>query len=275
MSFSVWVAGQLAAHSRGDVLVEAIGAARADDLPRDWGLCLAFGSEFQELPEEVQAAWTAWATPPGRTLLLLPPFRLQESAVPAAWRVYRQEKIDLTEARGLPKLLGAEVRYGLAGTLQAPAHLGAIWKDTAINTAIYKKHPHSGVFALTTLPLWSLTVLDHRKALGDWLAELHSLAGKPAPVNDQGDTGAFVPHADHFAVMLHLFHGDFASRDEALLALAESAVLVLPEAVADERMNELEHAGLVSGTKLASSGRELLLASPYAIYAEAMEAKRG
>jgi hypothetical protein len=274
MSFSISVIGQLAEHSRGDVLVEATGAARAAALPADWGLSLAFASEFQDLSSEEQAGWSAWAEPPGRTLLLLPPFRLQESSVPAAWRVYRQEKIEVTEARGLPKLLGAEVRYGLAGTWQAPAHLGAIWKDTVINTAIYKKHPHSGVFALTTLPLWSLTVLDHRKALGDWLAELHQLAGEPAPLTNESEAPGFVPQADHFAIMLHLFHGDFASREGALLALAESPVLAMPEAVAVERMNELEQAGQVSGSMLTTAGRELLLASPYAVYAEAMEARR-
>ncbi|HVA48997.1 MAG TPA: hypothetical protein VNH11_21725 [Pirellulales bacterium] len=275
MNCSVWLIGQLAEHSRGDVLAEALGAARAAEPPTAWGVCLAFGTEFQDRTVEGQAEWAEWAAPSGRTLVMVPPFRLQESSVPTSWRIVRQNKIDATEARGLPRLLGAEVRYGLAGTLQTPAHLGAVWKDTVINTAIYKKHPHSGVFALTTLPIWSLTVLDHRKALAEWLTDLHQLAGEPAPADDESEISRFTPTADHFAIMLHLCHGDYESREAALVSLAESPVLGLPQAVAVERMHELEEAGLMRGAQLTAAGRGLLLSSPYAVYAEAMEAKRG
>ena len=49
--------GTLATHARGKVLMEATGASTAHVLPPAYGLCMAFGSEFQDHDEESQREW--------------------------------------------------------------------------------------------------------------------------------------------------------------------------------------------------------------------------
>ena len=176
----VWLLGILATHARGKVLIEAIDASVAHVLPPEYGLCMAFGSEFQEHDEESQREWVRWAEPAGRTLLLIPPFKMVETTIPVPWRIYRAQKVE-AEADKLAKLLASEVRYELTGTVQIATDTGGQWKSGGINTGYCRKHPHAGLFAMTCLPLWSLMVLDHREILQSWLRALHGLAGEPAP----------------------------------------------------------------------------------------------
>lgn len=272
MNAQVWLYGQLANHSRGKVLRTALAAEPVNSLPDDFGLCLAFGSEFQELEQEEQQAWVKWAVPSGRTFLIVPPLRPVECNEPVPWRTYRPESIETGDARGLPKLLASEVRYEVAGSMQVVTHLSGSWKGGGINTAYYKKHPHSGVFAVTTLPVWSLSVLDHRKQLVEWIGGLHQLSGEPADAPlEPVDDAPFQPANDHFALMLHLCERQHVGRDDALLTLGESPVLVIPHDVADGLLAELENAGFSSDGQLTDHGRRILLESPYSVYAEAME----
>jgi hypothetical protein len=271
---SVWLLGTLAAHARGKVLMEATAASAAHVLPPDHGLCIAFGSDFQDHDEEIQREWAKWVEPAGRTMLLIPPFKMAESAIPVKWRIYRPEKIE-TDAVRLAKLLAPEVRYEVAGALQVATDIGGEWKNGGINTAYYRKHPHSGLFAITCLPLWSLTVLDNREALVEWLRSLHRLAGDPAVSEEpNGPSGVFHPSKDHFAMLLHLCANAFRTSDEALTSLADSPVLALPDAAASQCLEQLEAAGLAECGRLTENGREMLSNSPYAAYAEAMEASR-
>jgi hypothetical protein len=274
MQSPVWLLGTLATHARGKVLIEAIDASAAHVLPPEYGLCIAFGSEFQEHDEESQREWARWAEPAGRTLLLVPPFKMIETTIPVPWRIYRPQKVE-AEADRLTKLLASEVRYELTGSLQVAMDIGGQWKGGGINTGYYRKHPHSGLFAITCLPLWSLMVLDHREVLQNWLRALHGLAGEPTPQRGVDEQSlAFRPSKDHFAMLLHLCEQVFSNADEAVAALADSPVLTMPEVAARQCLQQLEAAELAVDGKLTDAGRSLLLESPYAAYAEAMEANR-
>jgi hypothetical protein len=270
----VWLLGTLAIHARGKVLIEALDASAAHVLPPEYGLCMAFGSEFQEHDEESQREWVRWAEPAGRTLLLIPPFKMIETTIPVPWRIYRPQKVE-ADADRLAKLLASEVRYELTGTVQVATDVGGQWKGGGINTGYYRKHPHAGLFAMTCLPLWSLMVLDHRPPLQNWLRTLHSLAGEPAlqrAADEQSHT--FRPSKDHFAMLLHLCERVFDSTDEAVAALADSPVLTMPEAAAQQCLQQLEEAELAVNGTLTEAGRAMLFESPYAAYAEAVEASR-
>jgi hypothetical protein len=270
----VWLLGALAGHARGKVLIEAIDASAAHVLPPEYGLCMAFGSEFQEHDEESRREWVRWAEPAGRTLLLMPPFKMVETTIPVPWRIYRPQRVE-AEADRLAKLLTSEVRYELTGTLQVATDLGGQWKGGGINTGYYRKHPHAGLFAMTCLPLWSLMVLDHRELLQNWLRALHGLAGEPAPQHSASvQSQVFRPSKAHFAMLLHLCERVFGSADEAVAALADSPVLTMPAVAAQQCLQQLEEAELAVDGKLTEAGRAMLLDSPYAAYAEAMEATR-
>jgi len=269
------ITGSLAKHRRGRVIQQAAGAEPVEGLPADRGLCIAAGSDYQDSPVDRQSQWLEWAAVPARTLLLIPPFRLGESESPVQWRIYRPESVATDERGSLPRLLVPEVRHAVAGRLQVPRELGATWTDGAVNTGFYRKHPYSGLFAVTCLPLWSLLVLDHGNVLADWLQALHSLAGEPSGGPQEGaEPAGFQPTPNHYAMMLHLCAGRFSDREETLRTLEESPVLAIPGGAAAVYLDELREQGLVVDGQLSDRGRSLLRDSQYAVYAEAMEASQ-
>jgi hypothetical protein len=275
MPSSIWLVGSLATHARGKVLTATSDARPVEEWPDDFGLGIAFGTDFQGLNKADQQKWADWCEPAGRGLLLVPPFNLAQETVPTDWRTYRPERVQSAVGDRLGKLLASEVRYEVIGGLQVATELGGQWNSGGVHTAYYRKHPHSGLFALTCLPLWSLRVLDHAAVVKDWLATLVAVAGEPMPVSDlPGEYYIFRPSGDHFAMMLHLCERDYGGRDEALATLAESPVLVMPEESAQRCLEELEKVGWVTGGKLTDVGRTSLFESRYAAYAQAMEARR-
>ncbi len=128
---------------------------------------------------------------------------------------------------------------------------------------------------MTCLPLWSLTILDHREAIRNWLERIAGTAGDPIPPTEADEEARrFQPNRDHFALMLHLCERDFQGRDEALACLADSPVLAIPEDAACAHLAELETAGLATDGKLTDTGEAMLLASPYGVYATALRRNR-
>jgi hypothetical protein len=257
------------------VLSEATGAIGVDSLPNEFGMCLAFGSDFQASDSTTQQAWVNWTALSGRTLLLIPPFNVIECKQPVSWRAFRPQKPEPIGADHLGKLIANEVRFEITGTLQTAVEVVGEWKGGGVHTAYYRKHPHSGLFAMTCLPLWSLNVLDHRRTIQEWLETLGGLAGESAPtISVEEATTEFRPRRDHFAIMLHLCERDFATTDEALDRLADSQVFAIPQESARQCLVSLEEAGLVNSGKLTDRGHETLLDSPYAVYATAIARTR-
>jgi hypothetical protein len=271
----IWLLGSLATHARGRVISEACGAIAVESLPKESGLCIAFGSDFQTFDVPSQQAWVSWTVLSGRTLLLIPPFNVTECKLPVCWRAYRPQKPEPVGLDTLGKLVAGEVRFEIAGALQTAVEVIGEWKNGCVHTAYYRRHPHSGLFAITCLPLWSLIVLDHRRTFQEWLETIGRLAGESAaPIAVEEATSEFRPNRDHFAMMLHLCEREFGSSDEALDRLADSPVFAIPEESARQCLNALEQAGLVTSGKLTEKGREILLDSPYAVYATAIERTR-
>lgn len=268
----VTMIGKLASHPRGRTLSTSIAAVAGGNQPTGNGVCLAFANDFQEAPIEQQKSWVSWAYQPGRTLLLLPPLKLDEAKLPIVWRVINAGTIDSSKNKGLSKLLSAEIKYELITEMQPAKGIDGEWSRGGINTAYYKKHPNSGVFAVTTLPLWSLTTLDHKQQLLVWLEQLHALAGQAIEQEDASSPREEIALSpDHFALMLHLVSGRWKTRQAALRSLQDSIVLSLPESRANECMDELENGSLAANGKLTDQGKLALKASPYKAYAATLE----
>jgi hypothetical protein len=198
--------------------------------------------------------------------------KLEECKLPLPWRPLAAGSIDSSKAKGLAKLLAPELKYEMSTDMQPAKLIDGEWNRGGVNTAYYKKHPNSGVFAVTCLPVWSLSVLDHGKQLTSWIQELHSLAGG-AIKNDETIPvdPTFQPAHEHFALMLHLASGPWKSGESALRALKGSVVLTLPEEQAKSCLAELEENGIADNGALTQRGKELLRSSPYAAYAGTLE----
>ena len=272
LKFKSWLLGKLADHARGQTLADLLGSVKTEAVPNGDGVCCLFATDFQGGDDAFRKRCMDWCLRPGRTLLLVPPMKLEDCKQPQPWRPLAAVAIDASKSKGLAKLLAPELKYEMTTDMLPTKTVDGEWNRGGINTAHYKKHPNSGLFAVTCLPVWSLSVLDHSKHLIAWLNELHALAGEAIEEEvATADEARFAPSHEHFALMLHLTSGRWKNRDSALRALKSSLVLTLPPERADKCLKELEDNGLASDGDLTDRGKEILLSSPYAVYAGALE----
>lgn len=271
MSITLWLCGSIAAHRRGRVLQEVAAAYKTEGFPEGSGLAVMFATDFQEESAEGRAVWLRWSQTPGRVLLLVPPFSVGPCEDPLRWEALPWKEGKSAEDAGLASLLATEVRHEIQGELQPVKELGGVWADYAVNTAFYRKHPNAGLFAVTALPIWSLTLLDHAAALTDWFTSLHALAGTPSAQVELKEP-AFQLQPNHYAVLMHLIGGHFESSNEALAALGVSPIFRLSANEATTRLDELQQQGLAENGRATKPGREALHQSPYETFASELEA---
>jgi hypothetical protein len=270
---AIWLGSSLASHRRGRILKTTVDAQPSEVLPSGKGIGLLFGTDFQQATAIEQQEWITWSQESGRVLLLIPPFKSVECTLPKDWEAIRRTIAPSAKQNNFLASLAPEVQYELKGQLQIAQSLGGTWDDHSLCTIYYRKHPHSGIFAITCLPLWSLVVLDQAPALQQWLSELFELTGilsadhEPIP-----PPPAFLPSANHFTLLLHLLTASFNSEIEALEALQRSKIFSLESTEADRCLQELQTHNLVTKAQLTTTGREILIRSHYAPYAEALEA---
>ena len=133
---------------------------------------------------------------------------------------------------------------------------------------LFRKHPDSGIFAVTAVPVWSLALADYVPALTEWLAAWLTLAGHPADAARPASPRAFEPTQSHYSVLLYLASGKFSSRAAALESLAWNDTFELSREDVPSLLDDLEAAGLIAAGALSETGRRTLLESPYRRYAE-------
>jgi hypothetical protein len=243
-------------------------------MPVGTGICLGFASDFQGGAADHEERWLAWANTPGRTLLLLPPLKPGDFPRPVEWKVEQVAEPCVAPAGSLPGLLAPEVRHRVSGLLQIPTEPAGRWDNGPAHTGYYRRHPHAGIFVVSCLPLWSAALLGRAVLVEEWLSRLHDLAGTPSAATEQTGEEEFALSSDHHAVLLHLCSSRFASREEALAALATSRLFNLPHERGEVILGELERHDLARQGDLTEAGRTLVESGPYAAYAEALEADR-
>lgn len=271
MSLPIFLYGALATHRRGKVLEEAFSAVPTQALPPDRAITLIFADTFQMGDTTEQSRLTEWTRASGHLLLLVPPFVLKPCARPVSWSV---ERLDTAPrgGEGLAKILADEVSYRLAGHLQAPAVPGATWADLSLCIGSYRLHPAAGLFAVTCLPLWSLSVLDASQEATSWLTGLLDLAG---PLQNSQAPQAATLQPDHYGLLLFLLSRTFKSEEEALECLGSSPILRFGAERSRSLLQELRERGLVQGTTPTTQAYELVMQSPYAHYISALREVSG
>lgn len=259
---TVVLLGELGSHARGQTLSAAVGARR--DVQPPSGVAIAFGKEAQQAPDHL-AAWCAWAEKPGRVLVLVPPFLRGILDQPTPWEARRSEPLagGTTE---LGRVLASERQHEIRGELVPAERVGG-----QMVTGTWRRHPAAGVVVVTALPLWSLLTLDHRGPLREWLDSFLSDAG-PSIASESGSTApGLIPTPHDWAMLIHLYAGSYQDATEAIAALNASPIFTLDTQAAHATLARLQRAGLATGGTLSSRGRAILLASPHATFARALE----
>lgn len=250
--------GELGHHARGRTLAAAVGAVPGE--PPAHGVALALGKDAQQHPDQL-ARWVDWAKEPGRVLVLMPPFGRGACDVPTPWEARRADPLAGAEAE-LGRALARERQHELRGELVPMERVAG-----QVVTGAWRRHPTAGLLVITTLPLWSLLVLDHRAALRAWLEDLVAHAGAPRPATETPVTAAFQPGPDDWTLLLHLCTGPFSDGEAALAALARSQVFRVDGRAALVALDRVQAAGWAKGGALTEAGRAALAASPYALHA--------
>lgn len=265
-----YLIGKLADNPRGKRLQKSLAAVPVSDLPDSSGLGLGTGQDYQTRTPAEQRKWLAWAARPGCALLLVPPFQTAVRHEPGSWEMASLEKQPILDASVHPVIrftlaeLSVSIARGLAKTLSKDID-GAMAPQFS---GLYRKHPDSGIFAVTAVPVWSLALADHVPSLIEWLSAWAALAGRPADVTQAGSPATFEPSQSHFSVMLYLASGKFSNRVSALEALAWNDTFELSGEDVPSLLDDLESAKLVSDGNLTEQGSRILLESPYRRYAE-------
>lgn len=266
MSVPVLLYGALGAHRRGKILQESLLAEPSCELPDGCAVALAFADAYQGAPLSEQSRLLEWTRVSGHLLLLLPPFATGACERPVSWRAERLERAP-QGGEGLATMLAPEVTYRLEGKLQTPAVPGATWSDLSVCIGTYRSHPAAGLFAVTTLPLWSLSVLDAPNEVERWLATLIALAGKSVPATHSVERAL---HPDHYGMLVFLLSEPFENEAQAIAALSSSPIFRFSPEKGRSLLQELRDRGGVIGAAPTPAALELVMQSPYAPYVSAV-----
>jgi hypothetical protein len=266
VSVPVFLQRALAAHRRGRILRESLSAEATTSLPESAAVLVAFAETFQSADAGEQARLVQWTRAPGHVLLLVPPFAAPSCERPVPWRAERLEG-GARGGEGLAQVLAGEVTHRLEGKLQTAPLPGATWSDLSVCVGTYRLHPAAGLFAVTCLPLWSLTVLDAPEETQRWLASLVALAGDAKPVAEPAQTPL---SPDHYGLLVFLLSRRFEDDEQAVGALRASSIFRIAPERARALLNELRARGLVNGAVPTTEATELVMQSPYAPYVSAV-----
>lgn len=252
--------GELANHSRGRKISHSFAAETGEELP-ETGIVFVFGKEFQSA---AGLNWLPWSEKPGRLMIVTPPYNSEECKHPIPWQAIKGQSIPIeNEDYELGRILASERRFELRGRFLPLERVSG-----ALITAGWRKHSTSGLLVLTTLPLWSLTLLDQREACEAWLKALYSGAGtaqKPKSKPSIEDL-----EKTDWALLLHYCQGPFDDDEQALEALESSTIQRIEASEARASIKKLSRQDLAHGGVLLEKGWLRLLNSPYAAYAQAI-----
>lgn len=266
MNVPIFLYGSLANHRRSQVLKEAISAEVIKSLPNLASIIMEFGDAFQVAEQAERAQLIEWSRTPGHVLLLLPPFSKESCHSPVTWQATRHAN-GSQGGGGLAKHLASEVSYQLTGKLQTPTFPGALWSDNSASVGVYRHHPSSGLIAVTTLPLWSLSVLDRPDELNDWLFNLAQLAGESSTEEDN-EVEPLTP--EHYGFLVFLMSTSCCEEEGVIDGITSSPIFQLSEARSRFLLKDLQDRAFVDGTIPTAETRDLIMQSPYGHYVSAL-----
>ncbi|WP_229624133.1 hypothetical protein [Vibrio parahaemolyticus] len=269
---SFYLSSALASNRKGRFLQTVAGAIPLDtewlNSPPASGLLLVQAEELNE--KQALIGLFQWAMQTGCSALVINPQPEQHvefaELQPALDWTFAPASL-ISEDAGLTVVLASETNQavvGFAGSADQRQHMAG----DVVHTRYVRKHSNSGLFAVTTLPLWSLNLLDHTEALVCWLNWFIDHAGVATPVaEEKAELAAYLPDNYDLVVLLLLYSG----HGKSLVALVDNDTVKLMFDVnsldAIKRSETLQQHGFINETGLTESGKASLQASQYWAYA--------
>jgi len=267
---NIYLSPELHAHRRGRFLTSLLATeAPIETLLPQSGLVLLTGEQFQTSPDQ-QTEYITWARQPGRTLLLLPPYKEGRIFAWLDWTIeLSSAPFGAAASAPLERILSAEVGYrlhGIDGSNAASTH----HCEHACHTRYWKAHSNSGVVAATTLPLWSISLLDHAEIATAFLIEIAGYAGKassPTPANLQ-KPDTLLPQDN--TVLVCCYGLGVTTASELAEGMRSNAIPLLRLEAFDlpKSIERLRRAELVDDQGITEAGLAFLKASKYWPFAE-------
>ena len=267
---NLFLTPELLAHRRGRFLVSLLAITPSSELafPKA-GFILMTGEQLQASPE-LQAECISWARQAGCALLLLPPYK-EGPVLPMLDWVIELTSSPLVNApqESLASILAGELSHwlqGMDGACITAARVG----DLACHTRYWKAHSNSGLIAATTLPLWSISLLDHADKVRAFLAELDKHTGKTSVATPKNEPQEETLRPQDITVLVCCYGFDLATAEKLSDRLRGYAVPLLNLASFDlpESFNRLRRGGLLEEKGLTEAGLAFLQASKYWPFAE-------
>lgn len=247
-----------------------IDTAADDKLPTT-GMVLMTGEQLQSSASYADEC-VAWARQEACSLLLMPPFVPGRILLALDWCIELSAS-SITSAAApdsLAGLLAAEINYLLVG--KDGSCVQSSMSAANCHTRYWKAHANSGLLAVTSLPLWSISLLGQGELVMDFLRVLEQHCGKPAHENHPllESAPAEILQAQDVTVLVCCY--GFALGGAAALAtrLTKAAVPLLNLASFDlpESFARLQQCGMLADDGVSAAGLAFLQASSYWPFAE-------
>ncbi|EPF7974996.1 hypothetical protein ACSVUT_000718 [Vibrio harveyi] len=269
---SFYLSSALANTRKGRFLQTVAGAIPLEtewlSLPPASGLLLVQAEELNE--KQALIGLFQWAMQTGCSALVINPqpeqhVEFAELQPTLDWTFAAASLI--SEDAGLAAVLASETNQAVVGFAGSADHRKHMAGDV-VHTRYVRKHSNSGLFAITTLPLWSLNLLDHTEALVGWLNWFVDHAGVATPVaEEKAELAAYLPNKYDLVVLLLLYAG----HGKSLAALVDNDTVKLMFDVnsldAIKRSETLQQHGFINEAGLTDSGKASLQASQFWAYA--------
>lgn len=267
---NLYLTPELLAHRRGRFLVSLLAIAPSLELAfPNAGFVLMTGEQLQASPDQ-QAECISWARQASCTLLLLPPYKEGPIFPTLDWVIeLTSSPLVNTQPESLESILASELSHrllGMDGACTTAAPVG----DLACHTRYWKTHSNSGLIAATTLPLWSISLLDHADKVRVFLAELDKHTGKASVAIPKNEPQEETLRPQDITVLVCCYGFDLSTAEKLSDRLRGYAVPLLNLASFDlpESFNRLRRGGLLEEKGLTEAGLAFLQASKYWPFAE-------
>ena len=166
----IFLSEYLSGVSKGRILKRLIKPEIAGQTLPVFGLLLISAKELNTDNIHVYVEWSQQA---GCVLLILEPHEqfmelCKQTTLGLDWTLAYHEHILCQHEACDFQILHSEILQSISGYNgsyeQTKHHIGDL-----IHTRYIRKHSNSGVFAVTTLPLWSISLLDQKNQVKAWL----------------------------------------------------------------------------------------------------------
>ena len=266
----LYLTSELQAHRRGRFLASLLGISQSSEhgLPQT-GFVLMTGEQLQASPD-LQEECAAWVRQPGCSLLVLPPYKEGSIFHFLDWVIELVPSISVAAKQAsLESMLEEEVPYNLRGMDGARTEDMPPGELTC-HTRYWKAHSNSGLIAATTLPLWSISLLDQAALVNEFLTKIERHCGLRSVSAEETKLQGDVIRPEDVTVLVCSYGFNVATAEGLLSRLKTYAVPLLNLANFNlpESMVRLRNAGLINGRGLTELGLTHLMGSKYWAFAE-------